>query len=282
MSSCGRPCPRPLLDPIPLEVSKFAPPTLIGLVASKRCPRGGNREVFTHQLFCRHPTTEPLRAASGRAMRHHSFVRGLLTATTLVTGLLLLGSTAASAQTIEPPVLGKARITCHDEGGEVVAKLRNPNATVQHYMVAITGGDIHYDYVVSPAAHGAELIEFGGLPDGTYLLRVQNADGDFVANTRVPVQCDATPPTSTPTATPTETPTAPPSETPTSTSSATTAGPAAPVDVPTAVEAGLPGPAAQEYSSHEGTIVGAVLLAVGIVIGLTSLLVRRRRGLHHL
>ncbi len=184
-------------------------------------------------------------------------------------------------------MLGKARITCHDEGGAVVAKLRNPNATLQHYMVTITGGDIHHDYVVSPAARGAELIEFGGLPDGTYFLLVQNADGDFVAKARVPVQCDVTPPTSTPTGTPTGTPTAPPSETPTTvpttgTSSATTAVPAAPADVPTAVEAGLPGPVAQDYSSHEGTIVGAILLAVGIVVGLASLLVRRRRGLHHL
>ena len=208
-------------------------------------------------------------------MKRHSFVRGLLTAATLGTGLLLLGSTSASAQTIEPPVLGKARITCHDEGGAVVAKLRNPNATLQHYMVAITGGEVHYDYVVSPAARGAELIEFGGLPNGTYLLRVQNADGDFVATTRVPVQCDVTPPTAPPSETPTTVPATGPSST-------TTAVPSTPVDVPTAVEAGLPGPAAQDYSSHEGTIVGAILLAVGVVIGLASLLVRRRRGLHHL
>ncbi|TDO46824.1 hypothetical protein EV643_110207 [Kribbella sp. VKM Ac-2527] len=259
-------------------------------------------------------------------MKRHSFVGSLLTAT-LATGLLLVGSTSASAQTpaqavtgstdhkrhattVRPPVLSKARVTCHDGGPSVVAKLRNPNTTVQHYMVGITPDDD--DYVVTVAAHGTELVQFGAPNDGTYLLRVQNADGDFVAQTRVRVLCDATPPTGTPTATPTgtptgtptatptgtptgtptetptSTPTASPSETPTTspttgTSSATTAVPSTPVGVPTAVEAGLPGPVAQDDSYHGRTIVAAGLLAaVGIMIGLASLLVRRRRGLHQL
>ena len=176
-------------------------------------------------LFLSCPT--PQHAAAGRAMKRHSFLCGLSTAT-LATGLLLVGSTSASAQntehapaqlvagstdtaTVLPPVLGKARFTCHDEGANVTARLRNPNATVQHYMVGITAGDIHYDYVVSPAARGAELVEFGGLPNGTYLLQVQNAAGVFDAQTRVRVQCDVTPPTGTPTGTPT----GPPSKTPT-------------------------------------------------------------------
>ncbi|TDO46756.1 hypothetical protein EV643_110139 [Kribbella sp. VKM Ac-2527] len=257
-------------------------------------------------------------------MKRDSFVGGLLTAT-LATGLLLVGSTSASAQntgpapaqlstgstdlkrhatTVRPPVLSKARVTCGDVGAGVVAKLRNPNTTVQHYMVG-AGDD---NYVVTVAAHGTELVEFGCLPNGTYMLRVQNADGDFVAQTRVRVQCDATPPTGTPTATPTgtptgtptatptgtptgtptSTPTASPSETPTTspttgTSSATTAVPSTPVGVPTAVEAGLPGPAAQDDSNHRRTIVAAGLLAaVAIMIGLASLLIRRRRGLHQL
>ncbi|TCO17263.1 hypothetical protein EV652_11891 [Kribbella steppae] len=241
---------------------------------------------------------------SGLAMKRHSFVRGLLTATTLVTGVLLLGSTSASAQnapaqpvtasadlkshttTDRPPVFSKARFTCQDEGAVVVTKLSNPNATVQQYMVGIHGGDIYYDYVVTLAARGAESVEFGGLPDNTYQFQAQNPDGDIVARTRVRVQCDVTPPTGTPTATPTGTPTAPPSETPTTSpttgpSSATTAVPSTPVDVPTAVEAGLPGPVAQDDSNHGRTIVGASLMAaVGLMIGLASLLVRRRRGLH--
>ena len=241
-------------------------------------------------------------------MKHQSFLRGLLTATTLVTGVLLLGSTTASAQntehvaaqhvtgstdlkshttTVRPPVFGEARFTCRDGGAEVVAALRNPNATLQHYMVGITGGDVvEENYVVTVAALGAELVEFGSPPNGSYLLRAQNADGDFVAHTRVRVECDVTPPTGTPTAPPTGTPTAPPSETPTTlpatgTSSPTTAVPSTPVDVPTAVEAGLPGPVAQDDSNHGRTIAG-LLAAVGIMIGLASLLVRRRRGPHQL
>jgi hypothetical protein len=183
-------------------------------------------------------------------------------------------------------VFGKAHFRCQDEGAFVVAKLSNPNATLQEYMVGITAGDIHYDYVVTVAARGTELVEFGGLPNSTYLLQAQNAVGDFVAHTQVRVLCDATPPTATPTATPTRTPTAAPSETPTTvpptgTSSPTTTAPSTPVDVPTAVEAGLPGPVAQDDSNHDRTIVGAgLLVAVGIIIGLASLLVRRRRGLH--
>ena len=267
----------------------------VGAVA---VPAIGGADSAPTSLFLSCPTPQP--AAAGRAMRRHLLVCGLSTAT-LATGLLLLGSTSASAQntehapaqlvagstdttTVLPPVLGKARFTCHDEGANVTARLRNPNATVQHYMVGITAGDIHYDYVVSPAARGAELVEFGGLPNGTYLLQVQNAAGAFDAQTRVRVQCDVTPPTGTPTGTPT----GPPSKTPTAApttgmSSPTTTAPTTPMAVPTAVDAGLPGPVAQDDSNHDRTIVGVgLLVALGILIGLVSLLVRRRRGLHHL
>jgi hypothetical protein len=228
----------------------------------------------------------PRHAAFGRAMNHRSLIRGLLAATTLATGLLLFGSTAASAHTttVVPPVFDKPRITCHDGGAELASKLRNPNATLQEYMVGITAGDVQENYVVQVTAHGAELVVFADLPNGTYLLQAQNPAGDVVATARGRVQCDVTP-TGTPSATPTGTPTATPSETPTTsptsgTSSATTAVPSTPVAVPTAVDAGLPGPVAQDDSIHGGTIVGAGLLAVGIVIGLVSFLVRRRRGLH--
>lgn len=170
-------------------------------------------------------------------------------------------------------------MTCHDEGAVVAAKLYNPNATLQHYMVGITAGDVQDTYVVSPAARGTELVEFGGLPNGTYLLQAQNADGEFVAEIRGRVQCDVTPPTGAPTGTPTGTPTAPPSQTPTTgTSSRTT-----PVAVPTAVEAGLAGPVAQDDSDQTRTIIGAgLLVALGIMTGPAVLLVRRRRGLHQL
>ena len=247
-------------------------------------------------------------------MKRHAFVGSLLTAT-LAAGLLLVGSTSASAHntepgpaqpgtvstdltndatTVLPPILSKARFTCYDEGAGAVAKLHNPNTTVQHYMVSLSGGDYAESYVVSPAAHSVVLVEFACLPNGTYLLWVQNADGDLVAQTRLRVQCNVTPPTGTPTGTPTQTPTstptAPPSKTPStspttgtssSTSSATTTPPSRPVAVPTAVNAGLPDPVAQDDSNHGKALAGVGLLAtVGIMIGLGSFLVRRRRGLH--
>jgi hypothetical protein len=214
---------------------------------------------------------------------------------TLAVGLLLVGSTSASAlsteQAVRPPVFSNARVTCDSEGVGVVAKLSNPNPTVQIYMVGIHAGDIYDNYVVTVAARGSEPVEFGGLyPDDTYRLQAQNADGDVVATARVRVKCDVKPPTSTPTVTPTRTPTETPTGTPTGSPSETPATspttgtssvPSTPVAVPTAVEAGLAGPVAQDDSGNGPTIVG-VLAAVGILIGLGSLLIRRRRGLHQL
>jgi hypothetical protein len=218
-------------------------------------------------------------------MKRHAFVGGLLTAT-LVAGLLLLGSASASAQVVagrtdltgqsskvRPPVFSNVRVGCHDDGAEVVAKLSNPNATEQIYMVGFHAGDAYDDYVVNLAPHGAENVAFGAHTNDTYELQAQNADGDVVALVRVRVKCAFKPPTPTPTAPPSGTPTAPQSETP-------TAVPSTPVAVPTAVEAGLPGRVAQDDSNHGWTIAGTGLLAVAITIGLASLLVRRRRGLH--
>jgi hypothetical protein len=72
-----------------------------------------------------------------------------------------------------------------------------------------------------------------------------------------------------------------PSETPTT--GTPTAEPSTPVVVPTAVDAGLRGPVAPDDSNHGRTIVGAGLLAaVAILIGLGTVVVRRRRGLHQL
>lgn len=195
-------------------------------------------------------------------MKRRPFIGGLLTAT-LATGLLLVGSTSASAQDTEPapapPVFGKVQVTCGDDGVLVAAKLRNPGKTFQEYMVGIYADHIGYDYVVQLAAHESELVEFGDLPDNTYRLQAQNVEGDVVALVRVRVRCTVTPPTAT--------------------SSATTAVPSTPVAVPTAVHAGVPGPAAQDDSAW--AIVGGGLLATaGIVFGLGSLLAARRRGLH--
>jgi hypothetical protein len=268
-------------------------------------------------------------AFAGLVMKGRSLVGSLLAAT-LATGLLLSGSAAASARTtgqaqfatgsanlerhtatVVPPVFGKARITCGAWGGNAVAMLRNPNSTLQHYMVSTTIEDVDHDYVVSVAGRGSEPVEFGGLPDGTYLIRVQNAVADYVAQTRVRVRCEAKPPTATPTGTPTATPTGTPTATPTGTPTATptgtpttaptrtpTASPSerptarpptatstessTPVAVPTAVDAGLPGPVAQQDSNHGRTIVSGLLLAAIGIIGLAVLLVQRRRGLRRL
>lgn len=245
-------------------------------------------------------------AVRGLAMKRHAFVGGLLTAT-LVTGLLLLGSTSASAQLVagstdltsqiskvRPPVYSNLRVKCHDLGADVLAKLRNTNPTEQIYMVGFHAGDVYANYVVNLAPHGSEDVAFWAETNDTYELQAQNADGDVVTLVRVRVKCafkpptptpttpptgtpttppTVTPPTGTPTAPPSGTPTAPPSETP-------TAAPSTPVAVPTAVEAGLPGSVAQDDSNRGWTIAGTGLLAVAIMIGLASLLVRRRRGLH--
>ncbi|MFI5708377.1 hypothetical protein [Kribbella sp. NPDC051620] len=230
------------------------------------------------------------------------FAGALLTAT-LAPGLLLLGSTSASAQTstVRPPVYSNVRVSCHDVGAGVSARLSNPNATEQVYMVGFHAGDAYDNYVVNLAPHGAEKVEFWAQTNDTYELQAQNADGDVVTLIHVRVKCafkpptptptapptgtpttppTATPPTGTPTAGPSGTPTAPPSETPTAIPSTPTAAPSTPVAVPTAVEAGLAGPAAQGDSSHGWTIAGTGLLAIAVMIGLASFLVRRRRGLH--
>lgn len=230
-------------------------------------------------------------------MKRHPFAGGLLTAT-LATGLLIVGSTSASADTTtdRPPVLSNARFTCSDEGpgAGAVAKLHNPNKVTMQYMVTLQGGDYAESYVVSPAAHSVVPVEFACVPNGTFVLSVQGTDGDVVAETRIDVQCNVKPtetPTGTPTGTPTSTPTTPPSETPSTspttppsgTSSATTAVPSTSVPVPTAVNAGIPGSDVQDVSNHGRTIIGAGLLAaVGLMIALGSRLVRRRRGLHQL
>jgi hypothetical protein len=265
-------------------------------------------------LFCSSPATDPprlfelaavlLHAVYGLAMKRHAFVGGLLT-TTLMTGLLLLGSTSASAQPVarstdlttqtskvRPPVFSNVRVSCQDVGAEVSAKLSNPNATEQAYMVGFHAGDD--DYVVNLAPHEAENVAFSAHTNGTYALQAQNADGDVVALVRVRVKCAFKPPTPTPTAPPngtpttpptvtppTGTPTAPPTGTPTASPSETpTAVPSTPIAVPTAVEAGLPGPVTQDDSNHGWPIAGTGLLAFAIMLGLASLLVRRRRGLH--
>jgi hypothetical protein len=47
----------------------------------------------------------------------------------------------STTTTARPPVLGKARFTCHDEGAIAVAKLRNLNKTTMDFMVLISGED---------------------------------------------------------------------------------------------------------------------------------------------
>ncbi|WP_432936913.1 hypothetical protein ACQPXM_23980 [Kribbella sp. CA-253562] len=200
---------------------------------------------------------------------HRPALLGFLLTASVGTGLFLVGSTPASAQEaapVRPPVLSNVRVACHESEAGVLAKLRNPNSTEQEYMVAISGGDVHYDYVVRPPAHGSERIGFGGLPDRTYSLRVQNAVGDFVAQTEVRVRCHATPPTGTPSATPTA-------------SAPTTAESSTPVAVPTAVDAGLSGPVAPD-DSHRTIVAAGLLAAVSIIIALGSLLAGRHRRPH--
>ncbi|MEV5966037.1 hypothetical protein AB0L70_29990 [Kribbella sp. NPDC051952] len=217
---------------------------------------------------------------------------------TLGTGLLLAGSTSASAQnTAHVPVFTDVRVSCGDgSDGDigVTAKLIDTKATVpEPHMVLIWAGTAEYSYVVSVDAQGTEPVEFGGLPNNTnYRLQAQNAAGDVVASARGRLKCNVTPPTSTPTSAPTSRPTRTPSasssrtsSTPptTGTSSVPTTATSTPVAVPAAVDAGLLDPVAQDESGPARTIVGAgLLLAFGMIVGLVALLVRRRRGPHQL
>ena len=243
-------------------------------------------------------------------------MKSLLLTATLATGLVLVGSTSASAQNTEnvtggaelmshigkvrKPVFSEVRFTCWD-GGEasIEAKLSNPNSTEQVYMVGIPFENLDLSYAVNLAPHGSEDVAFGPVPpNNTFPLQAQNAAGDVVALVRVHVKCAVSTPTATPTGTPTATPTGRPTATPTGTPTvspsktptaspttgtptATTPAPSTPVALPTAVDAGLSGPIAPDDSNHSRTIVGAGLLAVsGIMIGLGLILVRRRHGLH--
>lgn len=241
-----------------------------------------------------------------RSVRIRLPIHVLLTAT-LGTGLLLAGSTSASAaqNTAHVPVFTDVRVICGDgSDGDigVTAKLIDAKATApEPYMVLIWAGAAEESYVVSVDAHGTEPVEFGGLPNNTtFRLEAWNAAGKVAAATRGRLKCDVKPPTSTPTkpptSTPTNTPTRPPTTTPTAspsetsstspttgTSSVPTTASSTPVAVPTAVDAGLLDPVAPDDSGHGRTIVGAgLLVAFGIISGLASLLVRRRRGLHQL
>jgi hypothetical protein len=63
------------------------------------------------------------------------------------------------------------RVTCHDSRGAVSAKLRNPNATEQQYMVSVTGGSAGDSYVVQPPAHD----RYSNRNTDQYAVR--NADG---------------------------------------------------------------------------------------------------------
>jgi hypothetical protein len=159
---------------------------------------GDNRQELDMYQPRRSLALAAISVANGMTTRRRRPTIGSLLISTMAAGLLVLGGTPAVAQTTEhvsaqasrPPALGKARVTCYpDDDAGVVARLRNPNKTTKDYMVAITGGDIHYDYVVTVPARSAEPIEFGGLPNGRYLLRVQNDVGDFVAQAKVRVNC---------------------------------------------------------------------------------------------
>jgi len=141
-------------------------------------------------------------------MKHRSLVGGL-SAATLVTGLLVVGSSAASAQRTEPasarlvvgtgvnshtgavrpPVLFRPRFTCHDSGAIVVVKLRNPNKTVLFFEVRLSGGEVSEALPVMLPARRFDSVEFHGIPNGRYLIEVLNDTGDFVAQTQVRVRC---------------------------------------------------------------------------------------------
>jgi hypothetical protein len=126
---------------------------------------------------------------------------GGLVASMMATGLLLVGGMPASAQTAEqisvsssattvrPPVLSRARFTCHDEGSIVTLSLRNRSKTEVAYQVRLSGGDVAQAQAVTLGARAVQRVEFHGIPNGRYVIEVLNDAGDHVAHLRVHVNC---------------------------------------------------------------------------------------------
>lgn len=133
------------------------------------------------------------------------FTGGLLVAA-LAAGSLL-ASTPASAisptpkaesvsarpsATVKPPVLSKAWYRCSTDGAGVAVDLYNPNQIELSYQLQIFAGDVQEAQVATLAPRTAEVLEFGGIPNGRYQILILNADGDVVARTRGRVKCPAT------------------------------------------------------------------------------------------
>jgi hypothetical protein len=123
----------------------------------------------------------------------------------MTTGVVLLGTTPASAQTSEhvsakssttrarPPVLKKPQFTCHESGAIVVVKLRNRSRTVLYFEVRLSAGDYQEAQPMMLLPRGVDSVEFHGVPNGRYVTEVLNDGGDHVTQTRFQVRCKVKP-----------------------------------------------------------------------------------------
>lgn len=133
--------------------------------------------------------------------------RGLLAAGVAV-GALLVSVTASAATltpgaeqkvsartstALRPPVIKKVSHTCHAEGATVAIKLRNPNRVELAYQLQLSAGpNVQEARVVNLPGRTSERAEFGGMPDGEYLIEVLDAQGNVVARrTGTVVDCPA-------------------------------------------------------------------------------------------
>jgi hypothetical protein len=132
---------------------------------------------------------------------------GALLISALSAGLIATGTTSASAQgserapqavtdsiqqtrTIRPPVLLRPRVRCHESGGIVVVKLRNPHRELLHFEVRVFGGDYAEALPVMLPARGSDSVEFHGLADGRYRVEVLTDLGESVAWSHARVRCE--------------------------------------------------------------------------------------------
>ncbi|WP_328993444.1 hypothetical protein OG394_03880 [Kribbella sp. NBC_01245] len=122
----------------------------------------------------------------------------------MATGVVVVGSTPASAHKaghvsvksslkVRPPLLKRPRVRCHESGAIVVITLRNRSRTALHFEVRLSAGEYQEALPVMLLPRGTDSVEFHGVPDGSYLTEVLNDVGEYVADRRFRVSCNAAP-----------------------------------------------------------------------------------------
>jgi hypothetical protein len=130
---------------------------------------------------------------------------GLAVSALMAAGVVLVGSTPASAHksehvvvsaattTVRPPALRRPQITCGAEGAEVVVKLRNRSRTSLFFEVRLSVSDYQEALPIGLSPRGVDSVVFSGVPNGRSLIEVLNDQGVYVAHLRFKVKCSGEP-----------------------------------------------------------------------------------------